>query len=133
MAHDTTDNRSPDGIGADDPHSKKQSIDTTPTRPANATPGDESDTLDVDGLAALLHRRRSTILTDRSRNPDRVPPSCTPPGARYPLWIRTDVLAWLRRNPDPPRHRPHSGNPSRPRHPGRPTKAETVRRKRGRA
>lgn len=127
MAHDPTDTRFPDGAGTDDSNSDTHSPDSTPTV---ATPVADSDTLDVGELAALLHRRRATILTDRSRHPERVPPACTPPGARYPLWIRGDVLAWLRRHPDPPRHRPHSGNPARPRRPGRPKKADTVRRAR---
>lgn len=50
----------------------------------------------IDELSQLLHKHASTIIADRSRAPHRVPPSCEPPGCRTPLWIVSDVLAWLR-------------------------------------
>jgi len=127
MVHDeTTGTTFPHDASARDAQYK-----ATPKQSAIASSIAESDTLDLDGLSRLLHRSRATILTDRCRNPDRVPPACTPPGARYPLWIRADVLAWLREHPDPRHSHPHGGTHVPHRRPGRPTKQETVRHTRG--
>jgi len=75
-------------------------------------------TLDVDGLARLLHRSRASILSDRTRAPKRVPPAHVPPGTRQPIWLLDEVLDWLRSSPS---RRQASQTPRRP---GRPTKAE---------
>jgi hypothetical protein len=79
--------------------------------------------LNLDGLSQLLHRDRATIKADRCRAPERVPPAHKAPGAKEPLWILDEVLAWLRAHPDSPR------TPSTaPRRPGRPRKVDQVRR-----
>lgn len=54
-----------------------------------------TDILTIDDLAALLKRPRGTILSDRVRNPQALPPSITLPGTRHVLWRRQDVDAWL--------------------------------------
>jgi len=54
-----------------------------------------TDILTIDDLAALLKRPRGTILSDRVRNPQALPPSITLPGTRHVLWRRQDVEAWL--------------------------------------
>lgn len=77
-------------------------------------------TVDVAGLSQMLHRTRASILSDRTRAPLRVPPAYVAPGSRTPLWIVSEVLAWLRAHPEQPRV---AGKPA-PRRPGRPTKAE---------
>lgn len=91
----------------------------------------QAPTVDFAGLAALLHISRSTIVTLHSRARHRLPPACRVPGSREPVWIVTDVLAWLRRHPEgdgataatdvqTPERAPQK------RRPGRPTKAEQI-------
>lgn len=70
-------------------------------------------------LSRLLGRSVLSLQQDRCRKPHTVPPACTPPGTRQPLWLLTDVLAWLAG------HR-QATTPPPPRKPGRPTKAEEV-------
>lgn len=82
--------------------------------------------LDVDGLAQLLHRDRSTILADRCRAPERVPPAHKIRGTKEPLWIRDEVLEWLRGHPDSPSVTRSAARRS----PGRPRKADQVQRAR---
>lgn len=77
--------------------------------------------VDFDGLARLLHRDRATLVADRCRAPHRVPPAYRVPGTRQPLWLVDDVLQWLRE------HREYEVETPRP---GRPRKAEQVRRER---
>lgn len=48
-------------------------------------------------LAALLKRSPGTILNDRVRNPEAVPPAIRLPGTRHLLWERSTVCAWLSR------------------------------------
>lgn len=55
------------------------------------------DLLTVDDLAKLLHRSRTTILNDRVRNPNAVPPAIKLPGTKHLLWRREDVDAWLKK------------------------------------
>ena len=78
--------------------------------------------LDLDGLAKLLHRDRATILADRCRAPQRVPPAHKPPGTKEPLWLLDEVLHWLRAHPD----LRAGAKPAVRRAPGRPLKAEQV-------
>lgn len=82
-----------------------------------------ADYLTIDDLSALLKRPRGTILNDRVRNPEALPPSITLPGTRHVLWRRQDVDAWLAnlaaRNPVP--EMPAS-EPAAPRRRGRPRK-----------
>lgn len=49
----------------------------------------------VEELAALLRKSVVTILNDRSRAPVKLPPECTPPGTKSPIWLLSDVLKWL--------------------------------------
>lgn len=51
--------------------------------------------LDAEFLGKLLHKTVSSIHADRCRNPHRLPPACTPPGTKKPLWLLSDVLTWL--------------------------------------
>jgi hypothetical protein len=53
----------------------------------------------ADELGEILRKSPSTILSDLRRAPHRVPPPCTPPGTRRPLWRPEDVEAWLPRPP----------------------------------
>lgn len=74
--------------------------------PINVSPGREisvpvsTPVLNLDGLSQLLHRDRATIKADRCRAPERVPPAHKVPGAKEPLWLLDEVLAWLRSHPD---------------------------------
>lgn len=49
----------------------------------------------VSTLSCLIEKAPASIIADRSRAPWRVPPACTPPGAKQPLWLLADVIAWL--------------------------------------
>lgn len=58
-------------------------------------------------LGEILHRAPSTILSDLRRAPHRVPPPCTPPGTRRPLWRPEAVEVWLQEaSTQLPRRRP---------------------------
>lgn len=90
----------------------------------------ETLVVDMVGLGRIMRKKPSTIMADRCRAPHRVPPACTPPDTRQPLWVVADVLEWLRRfrQPEaPPPARPVAPPP--PRRRGRPTKAEQVARR----
>lgn len=90
---------------------------------------EHSPVLDVLQLAELLNKTPQTVLADRSRAPHRLPPACTPPGTRSPLYLLDDVLAWLaeyRDAPATPPAPPPDGLPARRR--GRPTKVEAAAR-----
>ena len=66
-------------------------------------------------LSILLGRTVGTLQADRCRKPESLPPACTPPGTRQPLWLLSDVLAWLAEHREaPPRRRP--GRPEKTRH-----------------
>lgn len=54
--------------------------------------------LDVDQLAAVLHRAPSTVRADVTRRPETLPPRVRLPGGRKVLWRAGDVAAWLERN-----------------------------------
>lgn len=69
------------------------------------------------GLAELLSKSVATLQVDRSRGAS-LPPACTPPGTRQPLWLTSDVIAWLQQFRDEP-----AGEPPKPR--GRPRKTKT--------
>lgn len=47
------------------------------------------------GLAQLMGRSVQTLQADRCRNPDSVPPASIPPGCRTPLWLVSDILAYI--------------------------------------
>lgn len=95
---------------------------------AGTTAGNTADVLDVGDLSRILRKSPSSVLADRSRAPHRLPPACTAPGTRQPLWLLSDVLAWLSA------HREQTVAPvaepvptSAPRR-GRPTKMDQARR-----
>jgi hypothetical protein len=83
-------------------------------------------TLNVDALAQLLYRDRATILADRCRAPERVPPAHKPLGTKEPLWLLDEVLAWVRAHPDSRA----DTKPAARRSPGRPRKVDQVQRAR---
>lgn len=92
--------------------------------------------LNVLQLAELLHKTPQSVLADRSRAPHRLPPACTPPGTKSPLYLLDDVLAWLREHREPAAPAPApapapAAEPARRR--GRPTKAEQAARAAARA
>lgn len=80
--------------------------------------------LGLDGLSVLLHKAPSSILADRCRAPHRLPPACTPPGCKQPLWLTADVLAWLTEFKETPCAIAENA-PTR-RAPGRPRKVDQV-------
>lgn len=86
--------------------------------------------LDVADLAVLMRQAVPTILSNRTRAPERVPPSCQPPGARQPLWLLEDVLAWLRQHQH---QRPVSAKAKVGAKVGRPTKADQIARRKAQA
>lgn len=81
-----------------------------------------------DLLSVLLGRSVSSLQADKCRKPWSLPPSCTPPGVKSPLWLLDDVIGWLQQ------HRaPQAAPPAKKRKRGRPTKAEQVARQKARA
>lgn len=50
--------------------------------------------LNIEDLARLIHRKSSTIAVDRFRRPETLPPDCTPPSQKSPVWSLTVVLEW---------------------------------------
>lgn len=50
------------------------------------------------GLAQLMGRSVQSLQADRCRNPESVPPASTPPGCRTPLWVVTDVIAYIQQH-----------------------------------
>lgn len=78
-----------------------------------------------EGLSQLLHRSVGTLQTDACRRPGSLPPACTLPGSRTPLWVVEDVIAWVRAhrdNPDTSRLSPVKRRAG----PGASTKAERL-------
>lgn len=51
-------------------------------------------------LSLLLGRTVGTLQADRCRRPESLPPACTPPHTRQPLWLLVDVLDWLAQHRD---------------------------------
>lgn len=89
----------------------------------------------VDLLSALLDKAPASVFADRSRAPHKIPPACTPPGAKSPRWILADVIAWLRSHQEVPAPTltPAAAEGAPKRGPGAPTKAERVRARRAAA
>lgn len=58
-----------------------------------------SQFIDVDGLAQYTGLARSTILSDLSRAPWKIPPCYRLPGRRKLLWQRDEVADWIKRFP----------------------------------
>ena len=76
-------------------------------------------------LAVLLHRTVATLQADRCRRPSSLPPACTPPQTRQPLWLLEDVLQWLAEHREAPAPR-RPGRPRKTRRPGGLTTAGAV-------
>lgn len=55
----------------------------------------ELKTLDAEDLARVLRKTRRVVMRDRRTHPERLPPEARRVG-REPLWIESDVEAWLR-------------------------------------
>ncbi len=83
------------------------------------------------GLSVLLGRAESTLQADKCRAPWKLPPACTPPGSKSPIWRLVDVLEWLEDHRQavtpPPAATPNSTLEGR-RRVGRPTKVEQLAR-----
>ena len=75
-------------------------------------------------LSILLGRAVPTLQTDRCRRPWALPPACTPPGGKSPIWLLSDVIEWLNKHKDPA----PATAPQPPRRRGRPTKREQLER-----
>lgn len=83
----------------------------------------------VDGLARFTGLARSTILSDLSRAPWKIPPCYRLPGRRKLLWQREEVAAWIKRFPAF-RSQAHDRNPEGshvPERRGRPRAADKLR------
>lgn len=82
----------------------------------------------ADRLSELIGKSVAAILADRSRAPHKLPPACTPPGTRQPIWLLVDVLVWLANHREaaalPPQPRPAPKPRSSVSHLGRPGKKE---------
>jgi len=84
--------------------------------------------LGIEDLSKILRKKPSSITVDLCRAPYRLPPPCTPPGQREQIWLAEDVLDWLRAFRRPAASKPEPQVEKR--RPGRPTKAEQIRRRR---
>lgn len=85
--------------------------------------------LNIDDLARLIHRKSSTIAVDRIRRPESLPPDCTPPTQKSPVWMLSAVLDWYSNYQKPavdPRLDKEPIEESEKRGRGRPTKAEQI-------
>lgn len=52
-------------------------------------------TYDAEELAAVLGLSKQTVLNERSRSPEKLPPALDL-GWRAPVWLVEDVHTWLR-------------------------------------
>lgn len=69
--------------------------------------------LDADLLGKLLRKTVSSIHADRCRAPHRLPPACTPPDTKKPLWLLGDVLFWLAGHREQPAKAAQDAAPTR--------------------
>lgn len=51
--------------------------------------------LTIEDLSRLINRKTTTILVDRVRRPETLPPDCTPPSQKSPVWRLSIVLDWF--------------------------------------
>ena len=77
------------------------------------------DFIDAGEVAAILGISKPTLLSDRCRAPQKVPPCYRVPGRRGLLWLRQEVVAWVQRFPEE-RNAFLEGRPARPRASRRP-------------
>lgn len=90
----------------------------------------DSITLDVRELAALLHLSPATVRSDVSRRPWALPPSIKI-GIRT-VWLRSTVLDWLKAREQVATPPVTTEPPQPPRRRGRPPKLEQLRQQRER-
>ena len=64
-------------------------------------PRQAADFIDAGEVAAILGISKPTLLSDRCRAPQKVPPCYRVPGRRGLLWLRHEVIAWVQRFPEP--------------------------------
>lgn len=53
------------------------------------------ETLTIEDVARLLNRSPSTVATEVSKAPHKLPPRLRLPGSRRVLWLKDDVVRWL--------------------------------------
>jgi hypothetical protein len=70
-------------------------------KPQTAYPEDVT-VIGIPELAAMIRRAPTTIKTDLSRKPESLPPRLRMPGHSKPLWLKSDVIAWLHQCRDDP-------------------------------
>jgi hypothetical protein len=81
-------------------------------------------------LAQLLKRTPASLQADFSRKRASLPPAYLPQGTKQPLWILTEVIAWLAKQPaKTPSRTPIEALSARTRR-GAPTKADRIARQR---
>lgn len=85
--------------------------------------------LDVHDLARILRRPVATIYSQRTRSPGALPPACTLPGSRRPMWHPDDVQNWIdqhRASRQQEQASDAAGAAEQPRRRGRPRKSTTA-------
>lgn len=53
------------------------------------------ETMTISDVAKLLKKSPSTVATEVSKAPHKLPPRLCLPGSRRILWLRSDVEAWI--------------------------------------
>lgn len=69
--------------------------------------------VDINGLSVLLSKKPAVINIDRYKRPHTLPPACTPPETRKPLWVVSDVITWLRQFEEPVEKKIRIGAPTK--------------------
>lgn len=54
-----------------------------------------TETMTIQDLAKMLHRAPSTVATEVTKAPHKLPPRLRLPGSRRVLFLKSDVEAWL--------------------------------------
>jgi predicted DNA-binding transcriptional regulator AlpA len=53
------------------------------------------ETMNIRDLAKLLHKAPSTIATEVTKSPQKLPPRLRLPDNRKVLWLKKDVESWI--------------------------------------
>lgn len=88
------------------------------------------DFVDASEVAAILGISKPTLLSDRCRAPQKVPPCYRIPGRRGLLWLRHEVVAWVQEFPEA-RNAFLEGRPARARASRRPKPRSRLKRTSG--
>lgn len=56
---------------------------------------ENTTTIGVEELAAMVHRAVPSIKSDLIRKPESLPPRVKMPGSKKLLWLKSDVIEWL--------------------------------------